>query len=388
MNTSICRAIACVMVVCGLGSNSHTWAVNISIDYTYAGSDFFNPATQDGQNARAAVEAAAGFLSGILGDSYARIETPEDYISTAPGGSPVSYSWTWSKSFTNPSTGSTITIVEPIIPEDQHIVYVGARNIPGSTLGLGGVGGSSVSAGGSYYFQSQLDDINAITDEFFGAIDNRGQGDGDFGAWGGAVTFDTSSTWNFDHTTAPSSGENDLYSVALHELMHTLGFGSQSPTSTTVWESLLSGSNFTGAASSAEWGSAIPLDPSLAHWPEDSTSVVYNDFVQQETLMDPDITTGTRKALTTLDAAALTDLGWQVAAETKLPGDYNFDGSVDAADYTIWRDNLGGPTPTGNYAVWVANFGATAPSATSSVPEPHTVCLAILALGAFVRRRC
>ena len=24
-----------------------------------------------------------------------------------------------------------------------------------------------------------------------------------------------------------------------------------------------------------------------------------------------------------------------------LPGDYNADGIVDAADYTVWRDNLG-----------------------------------------------
>jgi hypothetical protein len=54
-------------------------------------------------------------------------------------------------------------------------------------------------------------------------------------------------------------------------------------------------------------------------------------------------------------------------------GDYNNDGFVDAADYTVWRDNLGGaegslanrdPLNTGvisadDYASWKANFGNT-----------------------------
>jgi hypothetical protein len=64
-----------------------------------------------------------------------------------------------------------------------------------------------------------------------------------------------------------------------------------------------------------------------------------------------------------------------------LPGDYNDDGIVDAADYTVWRDNLGGdplpgPLPEGegvigdgngdgvvdefDFTVWKSNFGATA----------------------------
>jgi hypothetical protein len=56
-----------------------------------------------------------------------------------------------------------------------------------------------------------------------------------------------------------------------------------------------------------------------------------------------------------------------------LPGDYNDDNAVDAADYTVWRDALGdgaprysGPDGSGNgiiddddYLVWKANFGHT-----------------------------
>ena len=59
------------------------------------------------------------------------------------------------------------------------------------------------------------------------------------------------------------------------------------------------------------------------------------------------------------------------APPTAAPGDYNRDGTVDAADYTVWRDNLGasvapltGADGDGNgvvdatdYAVWKSQFG-------------------------------
>lgn len=69
-----------------------------------------------------------------------------------------------------------------------------------------------------------------------------------------------------------------------------------------------------------------------------------------------------------------------------LAGDYNEDGTVDAADYTLWRDNVGAPAGTlGNdtdggvigqaqYNTWVQNFGMTAPSSLS-VPEPTATTL-------------
>jgi probable HAF family extracellular repeat protein len=64
-----------------------------------------------------------------------------------------------------------------------------------------------------------------------------------------------------------------------------------------------------------------------------------------------------------------------------LPGDFNHDGSVDAADYVVWRKGVGvAPTPD-NYNLWRANFGQTAgsgsgatgfDSAIATVPEPTT----------------
>ncbi|WP_197526394.1 autotransporter-associated beta strand repeat-containing protein [Botrimarina colliarenosi] len=84
-------------------------------------------------------------------------------------------------------------------------------------------------------------------------------------------------------------------------------------------------------------------------------------------------------------------------------GDFNGDGFVDAADYTVWRDNLGSADETsiGNagdglngvdqedYLVWKANYGATAVSASSATatPEPSGLLLGALGLLLTARRR-
>lgn len=82
------------------------------------------------------------------------------------------------------------------------------------------------------------------------------------------------------------------------------------------------------------------------------------------------------------------------------PGDYNADGVVDAADYTVWRDNLGAAAGTlpndvdggeigaAQYATWRDNYGAAAPLSealpAATTPEPGAAlllslgCMAIL----------
>ena len=90
---------------------------------------------------------------------------------------------------------------------------------------------------------------------------------------------------------------------------------------------------------------------------------------------------------------------------TPLAGDYNTDGVVDAADYTVWRNKLGSGVSLPNdntpgvaaddYTRWKANFGAVSPgigdgsgaaSLNATVPEPSTALLAAFSLAAAVRR--
>jgi len=95
-------------------------------------------------------------------------------------------------------------------------------------------------------------------------------------------------------------------------------------------------------------------------------------------------------------------------AESLVPsipeGDYNGDGNVDAADYTVWRDGLETTYSDDDFDVWKANFGATgggpettfrigsvvfddtlaagSGSLVASVPEPSTGLLLLAGCGA------
>ena len=74
-----------------------------------------------------------------------------------------------------------------------------------------------------------------------------------------------------------------------------------------------------------------------------------------------------------------------------LPGDFNFNGSVDAADYVVWRKIDG--TQTG-YDTWRSNFGRTSGSGLAmggasnlAVPEPGSLGLLAFAVPALLGRR-
>ena len=80
-------------------------------------------------------------------------------------------------------------------------------------------------------------------------------------------------------------------------------------------------------------------------------------------------------------------------AAVGVPGDFNNNGTVDAADYVLWRNGgplLNDPTPgvqPADYDFWRARFGATAgsgsASATGGVPEPAAAALLLLGIALF-----
>ena len=86
-----------------------------------------------------------------------------------------------------------------------------------------------------------------------------------------------------------------------------------------------------------------------------------------------------------------------------LPGDFNLDGDVDAADYTLWRDTMGEQvTPRSgadgdangfiglhDYGVWKTNFGwsVEGESGAGPVPEPSCLLLVLMAWPGLLARR-
>ncbi len=87
-----------------------------------------------------------------------------------------------------------------------------------------------------------------------------------------------------------------------------------------------------------------------------------------------------------------------LTAAAGLPGDFNTDGKVDAADYVTWRKSGTNPLPNDNgavdaaarYTVWRQNFGnppgagsGSGLEAGGTVPEPASFGLVLIGLAAF-----
>ena len=106
------------------------------------------------------------------------------------------------------------------------------------------------------------------------------------------------------------------------------------------------------------------------------------------------------------DALANATAPYLIEPVDQLLGDFNEDGTVNAADYTLWRDNLGygialpnedpnvtpGAVTYEDYEVWKSNFGNTladsSQEGSAAVPEPAGFVLMILGVIAIPMRRC
>ena len=99
-----------------------------------------------------------------------------------------------------------------------------------------------------------------------------------------------------------------------------------------------------------------------------------------------------------LDVHSQEDLDAGILVAAPAAGDYNGNGSVDAADYTVWQDTLGSTTELAadgdasgtvdaeDYNVWKTNFsggaGASLAAGSAAVPEPASLVILLVGLGA------
>ena len=74
-----------------------------------------------------------------------------------------------------------------------------------------------------------------------------------------------------------------------------------------------------------------------------------------------------------------------------VPGDYNNNGTVDAADYVVWRNGDSPDDSQAGYDLWKANFGkppgAGSGAALGAVPEPASIALLLVCVGMLAGRR-
>ena len=298
----------------------------ITLDYTH--DTFF----AGNATARMALEQAVADINGLITTTLNPITM--DVVNGNSGGG-TSLNFDFSYSYTNPTTGAGVTVNNTALPGSMTI-FAGMRPLTGTTLGQAGPGGSGVSVTGTVGGGSIAAAIAAAESAY-----EHGRGGGpiittlasdisgnpysfDMGARYGHVWFDNdtnndtlidtpaqlAANWHFDHTTAVAFGKDDFYSVALHEVLHTVGYGAGES-----WDSLVSGTNWTGANAIAEHGTGTGIiDGDGSHLVPGLMSTRLSDGMTQEVVMDPNLTTGTRKSLTAFDGAILADIGWDVAA--------------------------------------------------------------------------
>jgi hypothetical protein len=145
----------------------------------------------------------------------------------------------------------------------------------------------------------------------------------------------------------------------------------------------------------------------------------FNSITQQVTFEFNGVAKGTTSARAPFGGSHANTLEWGNLGNTErgkmnfhnvefhllpppLAGDYNYDGVVNAVDYTVWRNNFGTVYPradgnnsllvdAGDYTVWKANYGNALPAGAgglSTVPESSPLAICFAALGCWSVVRC
>jgi hypothetical protein len=226
-------------------------AVTIIVDYSYDFGYF-----QPGSAARATVEAAAANLSARLADGQlaaapTRTATGSATVNTGTFDLTTTANLSASYTIDHPSTGGFTRLPQETFAADEVRIYVGMRQFAmTSTLAEGrpsNVEITTLAYGNAPSWQAAINIAAANATALFqrgsnvqissilGNIPFNGDSSiGNFqlgiGSTGGSLWFNPNVSWQMDHTAAVGAGENDLYSVALRQMMGVLGVGTQGGT--------------------------------------------------------------------------------------------------------------------------------------------------------------
>jgi hypothetical protein len=395
-------------------------AFNITLSYP---AGFLFSATHDSV-AKNAIDQAALDISTAITTNLAAINN--DVITGTNGDTTATFDWSFQ--YSSPTTGNAVTIDTATISGGTVIIHVGARNLFGTTLGIGGPAGSGFQLNGNG-FPNQWVGAMASAESQSEVAYKRGGGPVigtlsgssalggttanysiDTGISYGSLSLDwdgnnnnvkdddtqLNNYWHFNHMTPVAVGKNDLYSVALHEILHALGIGASDS-----WGAKVSGTSWTGASVIGLMGSGAGLINGAGdHIAESTMSTNAADGTPQEAVMDPSITQGTRKKLTALDLAFLRDIGYSTidwVTAPSSPADFDNDGDVDHTDLTIWQGGYGvnangdtnndGDTDGRDFLTWQREYSGAMLTATTTAPEPGALALVAMCSIALLGRR-
>jgi hypothetical protein len=233
--------------------------------------------------------------------------------------------------------------------------------------------------------------------------------DGDSVSTAGLVKFSGSKAANnLLLTVDPATGEGQLknssgFTIELLGYRVTSEAGSLNATG---WDSL-DDQNISGweeaTPNQFQLNELVPLDPLPVLTPGAEFSL--GDMFNIGGMRDLDLSFAVSVAGGTPYTAQGTVRYGAIQTTLLVEGDYNNDGIVNLADYTVWRDKLGstslqnegsgispGVVDAADYAFWKSRFGATSgagagalAAVSAPVPEPSTVLTCLMAAVAMAR---
>jgi serralysin len=262
----------------------------------------------------------------------------------------------------------------------------------------------------------QLDDIRGIQGLYGDALEksHNGQGNDSYSlatnlgllASGGSMAIGTDAVGG----QAVDPSETDFVSIANSSDVDFFSFTLNTPAELDLTLTPLGGIFYQGVEGGSQtlFDANARNDLSLAVYDHDGATVLASanstGAGQNESIADLFLAEAGQyfvRITGAADAVQLYQLEMSALGMVMLPGDYNGDETVDAADYTVWRDSLGdsvspysGADGSGNglideddFDVWRAGFGTTLGSGAgvsiTLVPEPmagHLLLFGMLAV--------